>query len=456
MAKTFEHIPRKHVFKRKLSAAEIIFRPWTCSFSSGNSETLRPRCPSWKHHSCKYQCWKWLHHWSEHFKKKAVHKYWTRTKIFGRCPGQERRSTMTSPDQPLTVCNMIRNHRTWSPVCIIGYDQHACITTHTPLNDMAHHAPSHGLQRTRHMREPADEHARVVPDGRRHRWIFRVRPFQDDRSRMSSMQGLLEDNLRWSGGVRKDCPASGFLFTIAFNPAERWLMAEVSPFNPDAPAHLRRTDAAFADEFDVASTFLKEVLPTAAVAFRQIDAVTGMNLNYESATVFYRVLNRVPISKRGLRIMSQNLARCRLTRMVTTLLSSLGPKERRTGGRRLATNYLVRSRALVLLRRGSVRRLFWAALAPLLSPTKLPWKKKTRSSNASRPVHFIQFPLTTNAKAILQASTSTSTRFSSPASLLDFVLLPDPSLSGLVWREFIKHEIAETFFFSQCRLRVED
>ena len=50
-------------------------------------------------------------------------------------------------------------------------------------------------------------------------------------------------------GVRQGCPASGFLFAMAFDPIFRWLQEVVIPRNPDNLDFLQPTQCAYARPF---------------------------------------------------------------------------------------------------------------------------------------------------------------------------------------------------------------
>ena len=55
-------------------------------------------------------------------------------------------------------------------------------------------------------------------------------------------------------GVRHSCPASGFLFALAFDPIFRWLEDTIIPRNPATPDSLQPDPCAYADAFAVAAS----------------------------------------------------------------------------------------------------------------------------------------------------------------------------------------------------------
>ena len=61
-------------------------------------------------------------------------------------------------------------------------------------------------------------------------------------------------------GVRQGCPASGFLFAMAFNPIFRWLHDSIIPRNPVAPDFLQPSPCAYGDDFAVAASFFQTLL----------------------------------------------------------------------------------------------------------------------------------------------------------------------------------------------------
>ena len=81
-------------------------------------------------------------------------------------------------------------------------------------------------------------------------------------------------------GVRQGCPASGFLFAMAFDPIFRWLQESIIPRNPDNLEFLQPAQYAYADDLAVASLSSFRGLMTAqAPAFRSVDSIVGLNLN---------------------------------------------------------------------------------------------------------------------------------------------------------------------------------
>ena len=52
-------------------------------------------------------------------------------------------------------------------------------------------------------------------------------------------------------GVGQGCPASGFLFAMAFDPIFRWLQSAIPPRNPDGLDFLQPAQCAHADDLAV-------------------------------------------------------------------------------------------------------------------------------------------------------------------------------------------------------------
>ena len=69
-------------------------------------------------------------------------------------------------------------------------------------------------------------------------------------------------------GVRQGCPASGFLFAMAFDPIFRWHQDVVIPRNPDNLDFLQPAQCAYADDRAVASLSFWGLMTALAPAFR--------------------------------------------------------------------------------------------------------------------------------------------------------------------------------------------
>ena len=81
-------------------------------------------------------------------------------------------------------------------------------------------------------------------------------------------------------GVRQGCPASGFLFAMAFDPIFRWLQEVIIPRNPDNLEFLQPAQCADADDLAVASSSFRGLMTALAPAFRSVDSIAGLHLNY--------------------------------------------------------------------------------------------------------------------------------------------------------------------------------
>ena len=81
-------------------------------------------------------------------------------------------------------------------------------------------------------------------------------------------------------GVRQGCPASSFLFAMAFDPIFRWLQESIIPKNPDNSEFLQPAQCAYADDLAVASFSFRGLMTALAPAFRSVDFIAGLNLNF--------------------------------------------------------------------------------------------------------------------------------------------------------------------------------
>ena len=82
-----------------------------------------------------------------------------------------------------------------------------------------------------------------------------------------------------ASGVRQGCPASGFLFTVAFDPIFRWVHDSIIPRNPAVPDFLQHSPCAHADDFAMASSF-RSLMAALSPAFVVVDRVAGLNLDH--------------------------------------------------------------------------------------------------------------------------------------------------------------------------------
>ena len=80
-------------------------------------------------------------------------------------------------------------------------------------------------------------------------------------------------------GVRQGCPASGFLFAMAFDPIFRWLQEAVIPRNPHNLDFSQPAQCAYADDLAVASFSFRSLMTALAPAFPSVDHFAGLNLN---------------------------------------------------------------------------------------------------------------------------------------------------------------------------------
>ena len=81
-------------------------------------------------------------------------------------------------------------------------------------------------------------------------------------------------------GVIQGCPASGFLFAVAFDPIFRWLQDTIIPKNPADPNFLQPSPCAYADDFAVAASSFRLLMTALSPAFVVVDRVAGLNLNH--------------------------------------------------------------------------------------------------------------------------------------------------------------------------------
>ena len=91
--------------------------------------------------------------------------------------------------------------------------------------------------------------------------------------------GATRKQFRMARGVRQGCPASSFLFTMAFDPIFRWLQETVFPRNPFDLDFLQPAQCAYADDFAVAPSSFRDVMTALAPAFHSVNHIAGLNLS---------------------------------------------------------------------------------------------------------------------------------------------------------------------------------
>ena len=80
--------------------------------------------------------------------------------------------------------------------------------------------------------------------------------------------------------VRQGCPASGFLFAMAFDPIFRWNQDAIIPRNSAAPDLLQPVPCAYADDIAVAASSFRLLMSALSPAFKVVDQTAGLNLNH--------------------------------------------------------------------------------------------------------------------------------------------------------------------------------
>ena len=114
----------------------------------------------------------------------------------------------------------------------------------------------------------------------RERWIAFLRSIYNDSITHVEFAGTTGGQFYMARGVRHGCPASGFLFAMAFDPIFRWLQEVAIPRNPDNLDFLQPTQCAYADDLAVAALSFRRLMTALAPAFRFVDHIAGLNLNY--------------------------------------------------------------------------------------------------------------------------------------------------------------------------------
>ena len=127
-----------------------------------------------------------------------------------------------------------------------------------------------------------------------HSWIFSVleyiglpdflcrflRSIYGDSTTHVEFAGAERGPFPMARGVRQGCPASGLLLAMAFKPIFRWLQESIIPRNLDNLDFLQPAQCAYADDLAFASSSFRELMFALALAFRSVDYIAGLNLNY--------------------------------------------------------------------------------------------------------------------------------------------------------------------------------
>ena len=116
-----------------------------------------------------------------------------------------------------------------------------------------------------------------------HSWIFQVlektelpeficrvlrRIFYDSTTRVE-FAGMTRGQFLMARGVRQGCPASGFLFSMAFDPINCWLQDAIIPRNPASLDFLQPAQCACADDLAVAAPSFRDLMTLWHLPFTQ-------------------------------------------------------------------------------------------------------------------------------------------------------------------------------------------
>ena len=93
--------------------------------------------------------------------------------------------------------------------------------------------------------------------------------------------GMTRGQFFMARGVRQGCPASGFLFAMAFDPIFRWLQDAIIPRNPAGLDFLQLTQCAYADDLAVAAPSFRGFLTASAPACQTVDQIAGLQYGSE-------------------------------------------------------------------------------------------------------------------------------------------------------------------------------
>ena len=127
-----------------------------------------------------------------------------------------------------------------------------------------------------------------------HSWIFSVlentgfpdflcrflRNIHRDSTAHVEFAGAERGHFLWPEEYNKVVLRVVFLFAMAFDPIFRWLQESITPRNLDNLDFLQPAQCAYADDIAVASSSFRESMFALALAFRSVDCIIGLNLNY--------------------------------------------------------------------------------------------------------------------------------------------------------------------------------
>ena len=99
---------------------------------------------------------------------------------------------------------------------------------------------------------------------------------------------------------------------MAFDPIFRRLRETIIPRNPDNLDFLQLAQCAYADDLAVASFSFLVLMTALAPAFRSVDYIAGLNLNYRNAVAFNIIPKNVNLCGHGSRRIAKSSVRCKM------------------------------------------------------------------------------------------------------------------------------------------------
>ena len=130
--------------------------------------------------------------------------------------------------------------------------------------------------------------------GVNHSWIFHVleetelpeficsflRRIYYDSSTHVEFAGMTRGQFLMARSVRQGCPASGFLFAVAFDPIFRWLQDAIVPRSLSGLDFLEPVQCAYADDLAWAASSFRCLMTALGPAFQMMDQIAGLYLNH--------------------------------------------------------------------------------------------------------------------------------------------------------------------------------